>query len=371
MKKALLLFSVILLLSNNIFSQSQRKEIAIPDILEYKTLKCDFHMHTVFSDGSVWPNIRVEEAWREGLDAIAITEHVEYHPHNKDLSKDIYRSYLIAKPKADAKGIILVKGAEITRSMPPGHFNALFIEDYDTLNQPGWYESIKAAKDQGAFIFWNHPGWRQKDEIPIWYKEHSQLYNDEMFSGIEIANEKSYYPLSYQWAVDSNLTVLGNSDIHSPINMDYDIRGGEHRNMTLVFATEKTEKGIREALFAGRTAVYYKDLLIGKQEFLEGIFNNSVFYKNDSIPPAGKTLYVNMHNHSDLPLKFEILEKPEGVKCSGNFTIEPHSTVLYSLSIIEESKAMNEIYLTYEIKNLLTGPENYCKVELKFKQSND
>ena len=28
-------------------------------------------MHTVFSDGTVWPTVRVTEAWEEGLDAMA------------------------------------------------------------------------------------------------------------------------------------------------------------------------------------------------------------------------------------------------------------------------------------------------------------
>ena len=44
--------------------------IEFPDVPGYLTLKCDLHMHTVFSDGSVWPNIRVQEALRDGLDAI-------------------------------------------------------------------------------------------------------------------------------------------------------------------------------------------------------------------------------------------------------------------------------------------------------------
>lgn len=61
-------------------------DIKIPDILGYKTLKCDLHLHTVFSDGTVWPAERVEEAWRKGLDAVAITDHIE----NK------YRIYLDA-----------------------------------------------------------------------------------------------------------------------------------------------------------------------------------------------------------------------------------------------------------------------------------
>ena len=30
-------------------------KINFPDIPGYQTLKCDLHIHTVFSDGSVWP----------------------------------------------------------------------------------------------------------------------------------------------------------------------------------------------------------------------------------------------------------------------------------------------------------------------------
>ena len=51
--------------------------IVIPDIEGYKTLKGDFHIHTVFSDGDVWPSTRVKEAVWEGLDVIAITEHLD------------------------------------------------------------------------------------------------------------------------------------------------------------------------------------------------------------------------------------------------------------------------------------------------------
>lgn len=81
--KKLLLF---LLLSIPVLTFSQvRNEIQIPDILGFKTLKCDFHMHTVFSDGLVWPTVRVSEAYSQGLDAIAITDHIEYRPHKNDM----------------------------------------------------------------------------------------------------------------------------------------------------------------------------------------------------------------------------------------------------------------------------------------------
>lgn len=136
-----------------------RTEINVPDILEYQTLKCDFHMHTVFSDGEVWPTIRVDEAWREGLDAISLTEHIEYRPHEEDVIGDHNRAYEIAKSRADAIGLLLIRGGEITRDMPPGHMNALFLNDANPLDTELHLDAVKAAIDQGAFMLWNHPGW--------------------------------------------------------------------------------------------------------------------------------------------------------------------------------------------------------------------
>ena len=63
----------------------RRNEIQVPDLDGYTTLKCDFHIHSVFSDGLVWPTVRVDEAYRDGLDAISLTEHIEYRPHKQDV----------------------------------------------------------------------------------------------------------------------------------------------------------------------------------------------------------------------------------------------------------------------------------------------
>ena len=64
-----------------------QKHILLPDIPGYKTLKCDFHMHTVFSDGHVWPSFRVNEALRDGLDAISITEHTDYKSYPEAVNR--------------------------------------------------------------------------------------------------------------------------------------------------------------------------------------------------------------------------------------------------------------------------------------------
>jgi len=65
---------LLVLLSGSVLAQLVRKDMRFPNILDYKTLKCDFHIHTVFSDGNVWPTIRVDEAWMKGFDAISITD---------------------------------------------------------------------------------------------------------------------------------------------------------------------------------------------------------------------------------------------------------------------------------------------------------
>ena len=67
-----------------LFSQEKGK-IVISDLKGYVTLKCDFHIHTVFSDGTVWPTVRVDEAYREGLDAIAITDHLENRRYLREI----------------------------------------------------------------------------------------------------------------------------------------------------------------------------------------------------------------------------------------------------------------------------------------------
>jgi hypothetical protein len=75
-----------------------RDPLPVPDIPGYQTLKCDFHMHTMFSDGAVWPPVRVDEAWRQGLDAISVTDHIEYQPHKNDAHQHNRPYELVAGP---------------------------------------------------------------------------------------------------------------------------------------------------------------------------------------------------------------------------------------------------------------------------------
>ena len=135
-----------------------RKEISFPDILEYQTFLSDLHQHTVFSDGLVWPTVRVDEAWREGLEVIAITDHLEYQPHKEDIPTNHNRPYELASRFAEQRNILMIRGSEITKDTPPGHYNAIFLQDSDlSCRITCW---TQPRRDEQGAVFWNHPGWK-------------------------------------------------------------------------------------------------------------------------------------------------------------------------------------------------------------------
>ncbi len=211
---------------------NSRREIRIPDVPGYQTLKCDFHIHTVFSDGSVWPTVRVEEAWREGLDVISITDHIEYQPHKGDIPTNHNRSYELAKPVADAMDIMLIRGVEITRGMPPGHLNAIFIRDAAPLDTPDWRDALKTAADQGAFIFYNHPNFHHPEGKQQWVPEHDELVKAGHLHGVEVVNGPDYYNEVHGWCLERKLTMISNTDIHGLVQFDYDVANGALRPMS-------------------------------------------------------------------------------------------------------------------------------------------
>jgi 3',5'-nucleoside bisphosphate phosphatase len=346
----------------------QRKEIRIPDIPGYLTMKCDFHMHTVFSDGTVWPTVRVREAWSEGLDAISITDHIEYLPHKEDIKKDFNRPYEIALPGAEALSLILIKGTEITRSQPTGHYNAIFLDDVNPLDQPDSLKALKAAVDQGAFVFWNHPGWKDTDEngLARWQPVHTAIFEKGLIQGIEVVNGRDYYPNAHRWAIEKKLTLLGNTDIHQPRAHNYS--PGEIRPLTLVFARGKNRPSIKEALFERRTAVYVEGNLYGERRFLEPLFEESVELLTPGITLKGKRGwdYLQVKNTSDIAFKLAADGKVDGIDFTQQVTLMPDAIVLLRVSVSGNSMkpGTSAVELPYRVENLHLSPEETLPVVL-------
>ena len=371
MKKFLtLLFAACIALP--LFAQRKGK-IEIPDLTGYVTLKCDFHMHSIFSDGVVWPTVRIDEAYREGIDAIAITEHLESRRYMQIIEQftDVSfkttshnLSYEIMKDYAKERGIILIRGGEITRGMPPGHNNAIFITDADALATPQYMDAFRAAKAQKAFVFWNHPGWlSQQPDTTLWFDLHTQLLQEGLIQGMEVVNTGPYYPEAHRWCLEKKMTMIGNTDSHAPIPP---FAPGKHRNMTLVFARSATPEAIYEALKERRTAVYFDEFVIGEEIYLKELLENAldinvtkndnntatIFIKNKSdltfrLKSAGHdSRLVYLRNVNLLPftiapqgVQMITVRLNDGVKggdvnvCVENFLVEPEKGMVYTIKI--------------------------------------
>ncbi len=252
--------------------------------------------------------------------------------------------------------------------MPPGHLNAIFIDDADKLNTKTWREALNAAAEQEAFIFWNHPGWRgqQSDGIAKWYNEHTEVLESGKLHGIEVVNEKEYYPEVYQWCLDKNLTMLSNSDIHNPIQMDYDMPHGEHRPLTLVFAKVRTIEAIKEALFAQRTAVYWNNFLFGKKEFLKPLFYNSIHINNPAVVLGeDQTKYIQITNNSDIDYKLRKNGEVYDIHAQSQVWLYSGKTVLYEIKNTENKfKGDKKVSIPFQVENLKITPDDPLQVYL-------
>jgi 3',5'-nucleoside bisphosphate phosphatase len=309
------LFLLFSLYSGLVFAQTPHththdRAIKFPNVAGYLTLKCDFHQHTIFSDGAVHPDIRVQEAARDSLDAISLTEHLEYQPHKEDIPHpDRNRSYELAQVLAKSSNVLVINGSEITRNMPPGHTNAIFIQDANKLLIQDSVEVFREANRQGAFVFWNHPNWtaQRKDGIARLTDLHKKFIAEKLLHGIEVVNEFTYSEEALQIALDNNLTIMGTSDIHGLIDWDYKVAEGGHRPITLVFAKERTAEAIKEGLVNRRTVVWFDNTLIGRAEHLEPLLKASIVVEAASYIGSSSVAEVTFKNNSDA--EFILLSK--------------------------------------------------------------
>lgn len=306
-----------------------------PDIPGYKTLTADFHVHTIFSDDTTWPTVRIDEAAFDGLDIISITDHMDSR-HQKQVKNGTFNkekvdrntSYEIAAAAAKKYGIIVIHGGELTRGLCliPGHFNTHFITDGNVIadvaeSKDGTYKDLlrqeenaiiaglTEARKQNAFIVWNHPDWeRQAQNETRWWPIHTEVCDKGLMDGIEIVNRfTGYDPEAFHWAMERNLAIVTGTDCHAPMFQLVDYGKGEYRPMTLVLAKERTAESVREALDARRTIVYADGHLYGKAEYLEPMFK-AIFEISD-IRYSAKKVTFKVKNNSSVPL---VLTKAPG-----------------------------------------------------------
>ena len=293
--------------------EDSRRPLAVPDVPGYVTLKGDFHLHSVFSDGEVWPTVHVREAWRDGLDVIALTEHVEYRPHRADVSGGPRRAYEVALPLAEKLGLLLVPGAEITRPVPgaradipvgSAHFNVLFATDFDALDRPELSDALGRAKQQGAFVFWDHPGFMGAPAR--WFPHIEPLHKDGLFGGVEVVNGDQFYPEALEWTREKALTAIAASDAHLPMPAHLK---SSRRPVTLLFAKTRDLAGVREALVSGRTLAWLDTHVWGSERWLTALWSASV-HAEPAAAARGGDMTIALANRSSIDYDIEFAGGP-------------------------------------------------------------
>ena len=365
------ILTIVTLLSlNSLFSQTHShtgaQPMDFPNIEGFVTLKTDLHMHSVFSDGEVWPTIRVSEALRENLDAISLTEHLEYQPHKEDIPHpDRNRAYHLALEEAKDHDLIIVPGSEITRSEPIGHSNAIFITDANILNTTEAAEAFSNAKKQNAFVFWNHPAWSSQSKTgnPIMSDFQKNLIKKGELHGIEVINTTDYAEESLALALEHNLTIMGTSDIHGLIDWDYTEKGN-HRPITLVFAKNKSIEGLKEALFAKRTVAVYNSLFVGRKEFLNPLLKTCVKINSSNYIDDTHILAIEIENISSSDLIFENATEFTFYSSPAIFTLKAGEKMTLQLKTLEK---LDQTTLKLKALGAYVAPKKHPIIEWDIK----
>jgi hypothetical protein len=154
---------------------------------------------------------------------------------------------------------------------------------------------------------------------------------------------------------------MGTSDIHGLIDWEHDIPAGGHRPVTLVFAEEKTENSIKKALENGRTAVWYKNLLIGKEEHVTPLIDACLSITEAKYKDESSVAQVTIFNDSDA----EYILKNTGeynFHTEGNIlTLQPNTVNTVEVKVLQKS---NCFQLKFNVLNAIIAPNEHPELVL-------
>lgn len=351
-----------------------RTEIFLPKVNGYNVYKADLHTHTLYSDGSVMPSFRVQEAWQQGLDIIAITDHLESRRTEEVMVKylekyvsdeypEAVNTFIALEPTpvgsimvdlnfgvravqkaAEKYGLTVIPGGEISRcGATIGHFNALFIEDLNLIYDPDPLTSIRNAKAQNALVMHNHPGYRRTN---IDYSQvEKQAYAEGLIDGVEVMNGSSFYPGIIDRVQERGLFIAACTDVHGANKYD-----AFQRPMTLILAKDKSLESIREALEARRTLAMGFNTLSGDEQLLKDFFKAGVKVEVIRKSVSGAELMLT----NTTPITYIIRQDGTNQK-----RIAPSSSIL-----IKAPKGQDR--LTFEVLNMFCGSESHPVMEMEF-----
>jgi hypothetical protein len=218
------------------------------------------------------------------------------------------------------------------------------------------------AQRQDAFVFYNHPGysWWDKKDTAIFTGFHKELYEKGILKGVEVVNGR-YNIIAHRIAEKYNLTLMGNSDAHADVFYTY---RNSHRPVTLVFAKEKTEEAVREALLARRTAVYVDDVIIARFAEADALFKASLETTLEKKVRNGEPiLSVTVLNKSEVPYSIRV-KSDHNIETYplGMMTLEPDEPRTFVVKELWDDPS--QIVLDVEVYNIVVSPEQNLQTKI-------
>ena len=155
---------------------------------------------------------------------------------------------------------------------------------------------------------------------------------------------------------------MGTTDIHKLVDWDFKIPQGGHRPLTLVFAKERDEAGIKDALMNRRTVAVFKNLLIGRDEFLIPLIESSLKVTSAKYIGRYNVLGVEIENLSSVDIT---LENQTGYTFHNNIdmiTLKAGEKTTIEVKTIERKP---EVSLKFLVLSGVNAPKKHPSITIK------
>ena len=152
---------------------------------------------------------------------------------------------------------------------------------------------------------------------------------------------------------------------------EIDYLHGEHRPVTLVFAKERSQEGIREALDNQRTVAFAEGMVYGREDNVRALFDACV--KVVSVTHDWRSTKITLENCSSIPVKMSKAPGAEVWSYTREFEIPPHSIYVLTINALQKDYkyqeiTADEVFANLYVNTFMVGPNVPLKVEYRVKR---
>jgi hypothetical protein len=224
-------------------------------------------------------------------------------------------------------------------------------------------QSLRAAKAQHAFVFWNHP--RYGVARAEWFRPIARAFDEGLFQGMELVNGPDFYEEAYPWIAERQLTILATSDGHDPMPPR---ATGFRRPITLLFVRSADTDGVREALEARRTAAWLGEDVWGPEEFLKGLWEGAISVQPELRRTPGAGPMIVFRNMSAIPMHVRVAQRPDWLR-PGTGLIPALGELAMAVGLERSAPASTEFTIDLDVLNLHTAPGRNLVVRVQLRLS--